>query len=43
MICDHCGVGLKHWIKVIMPGGREYLFCKVEHLIEFFCAMLGAE
>ena len=39
MICDQCGVGLTRWIKVIMPSGREYLFCCEEHLVEFFCAI----
>jgi len=36
MICDQCGVGLTHWIKVSLPNGREYLFCCVEHLVDFF-------
>ena len=39
MICDQCGVGLTRWIKVVMQGGREYLFCGVGHLVEFFGAM----
>ncbi len=39
MICDQCGVGLKSWIKVIMPNGREYLFCGAGHLLEFFGEM----
>ncbi len=39
MICDQCGLGLTRWIKVVMPGGREYLFCCEAHLVEFFCAM----
>ncbi len=43
MICDHCGLGLTRWIKVIMPNGREYLFCGVEHLIDFFNDMLAGK
>ena len=39
MICDQCGVSLTRWIKVIMPSGREYLFCCVAHLLDFFCEM----
>ena len=39
MTCDQCGVSLAHWIKVIVPGGREYLFCGVAHLVAFFCEM----
>jgi len=43
MICDQCGTTLTRWIKVIMPGGREYLFCCVEHLLDFFYEMKGGK